>query len=260
MFINNKYTDTYISLIAQALTRDLDGSTYTEKHHIIPKCMGGPDTPNNLVRLTAKEHYIAHLLLTKMTEGVYKRKMTFALWRMTQDTKKRNSRHKLSAAQYDTVKRQMAENIRIQNQGQRLTPEQQERQKAGMARNGGPWNKGKQMSEESRAKMRKTKLRSKSSPDTKAKISAGIKKWYETRKSESPNSLSPSALSGRQIPRYTSVIEHKSTGEQFTTAHLREWLSERGLKPHHLHFDRCDYVVVKRFITRTGKEIPVKRL
>ena len=39
---------------------------YTERHHIIPKCMGGDNSEDNLVDLPAKAHYIAHLLLTKM--------------------------------------------------------------------------------------------------------------------------------------------------------------------------------------------------
>lgn len=38
---------------------------YYENHHIIPKCMGGNDSIDNLVRLTSKEHYIAHMLLYK---------------------------------------------------------------------------------------------------------------------------------------------------------------------------------------------------
>jgi hypothetical protein len=39
---------------------------YTEKHHIIPKCLGGSDEQSNLVNLTPEEHYIAHQLLVKI--------------------------------------------------------------------------------------------------------------------------------------------------------------------------------------------------
>lgn len=39
---------------------------YTESHHIHPISQGGPDIPANRVRLTAKEHFLAHLLLAKM--------------------------------------------------------------------------------------------------------------------------------------------------------------------------------------------------
>ena len=54
----------YDRLISNARLR-LNVDQYTEKHHIIPKCMGGGDTPDNLVRLTAKEHFVAHHLLWK---------------------------------------------------------------------------------------------------------------------------------------------------------------------------------------------------
>tara|TARA_R110000822_G_scaffold309985_1_gene440848 strand:+ start:630 stop:1286 length:657 start_codon:yes stop_codon:yes gene_type:complete len=39
---------------------------YKERHHIIPKCMGGGDDEENLVDLTPEEHFLAHLLLVKM--------------------------------------------------------------------------------------------------------------------------------------------------------------------------------------------------
>ena len=39
---------------------------YTECHHIVPKCLGGGDDVDNLVYLTGRAHYIAHLLLSKL--------------------------------------------------------------------------------------------------------------------------------------------------------------------------------------------------
>lgn len=39
---------------------------YSEKHHIIPRSLGGTDDKNNIVNLSAKEHFICHLLLTKI--------------------------------------------------------------------------------------------------------------------------------------------------------------------------------------------------
>jgi len=41
-------------------------SGYCEKHHILPKCLGGTDDIRNLVLLPAKAHYIAHLLLCRI--------------------------------------------------------------------------------------------------------------------------------------------------------------------------------------------------
>jgi hypothetical protein len=45
--------------------KELDG--YYESHHIKPKCLGGKDCKNNLVLLTAKEHYICHLLFVNQS-------------------------------------------------------------------------------------------------------------------------------------------------------------------------------------------------
>lgn len=58
------YSKIYSDLIARAKERTLEG--YVERHHIIPKCMGGLDSKENLVPLTPEEHYIAHLLLVKI--------------------------------------------------------------------------------------------------------------------------------------------------------------------------------------------------
>ena len=58
------YLPHYERLIERAKTRQIEG--YKERHHIIPRCMGGSDDPDNLVDLTAREHFIAHLLLAKM--------------------------------------------------------------------------------------------------------------------------------------------------------------------------------------------------
>lgn len=58
------YRKHYNRLIRRARNRTLCG--YSERHHIIPRCMGGGDEESNLVRLTPEEHYVAHLLLVKM--------------------------------------------------------------------------------------------------------------------------------------------------------------------------------------------------
>lgn len=59
------YCKIYANLIKKGVDRKvLDG--YSELHHIVPKCLGGLDDDSNLVSLTAREHYMAHLLLTKM--------------------------------------------------------------------------------------------------------------------------------------------------------------------------------------------------
>jgi hypothetical protein len=73
-----KYTKWYFNIINNARCRELPLNTYTEKHHIIPRCIGGTNEDDNLVKLTAREHFICHLLLTKMTTANYQKKMIFA--------------------------------------------------------------------------------------------------------------------------------------------------------------------------------------
>jgi hypothetical protein len=80
-FIDNKYSRLYFSIIAHAKEHQLE---IFEKHHIIPKSLGGSDDSSNLVKLSFRQHFICHKLLTKMVHSKNdKRKMTFALHMMS---------------------------------------------------------------------------------------------------------------------------------------------------------------------------------
>ena len=71
------YEKIYKNIVSKAQSRDkLDG--YTERHHIIPKSLGGTDDDSNMVTLTAREHFLAHYCLWKFNEGQAKRLMAFA--------------------------------------------------------------------------------------------------------------------------------------------------------------------------------------
>jgi hypothetical protein len=58
------YSKIYDRLIEKAKNRNIEG--YYERHHIIPRCVGGSDDKENLVDLTPEEHYLAHQLLVKI--------------------------------------------------------------------------------------------------------------------------------------------------------------------------------------------------
>lgn len=62
------YKIIYDKLINKCNNTTYDGGIYTERHHIIPKCIGGSDSDFNIVSMLPKEHYIAHLLLAKIYE------------------------------------------------------------------------------------------------------------------------------------------------------------------------------------------------
>lgn len=82
----------------KGLNRKKKQGVYYEKHHIIPKSCGGTNEENNIVLLTPKEHYVAHLLLIKIYSGRERSNMVYALWKMAHGNKK--LKNILSAKQY----------------------------------------------------------------------------------------------------------------------------------------------------------------
>lgn len=61
------YQRIYNEFISDRKTKKING--YSEKHHIIPRMIGGKDTEDNLIKLTPEDHLFAHLLLAKTYGG-----------------------------------------------------------------------------------------------------------------------------------------------------------------------------------------------
>lgn len=79
-----KYETWYSELISRAVARGWTRNTsplYVECHHILPRSLGGDDSPSNLVYLTAREHYVAHLLLCRFGDTNQKERMLHAMQR-----------------------------------------------------------------------------------------------------------------------------------------------------------------------------------
>lgn len=105
MFNQSKYTRMYYQIVQKAQTRTIVEG-YTEKHHIVPKSLGGSNNANNIVVLTAREHFICHWLLPKMTDGKYKRSMAHALRMMLASSSSQHSnRYIPSPKKYELVKK-----------------------------------------------------------------------------------------------------------------------------------------------------------
>jgi DNA-binding CsgD family transcriptional regulator len=71
------YQRLYNNIVENRKINPLSLNEYGEIHHITPKSLGGVDDSSNLIRLTAREHYICHLLLSEMYE-----KETFEWFKM----------------------------------------------------------------------------------------------------------------------------------------------------------------------------------
>lgn len=110
MFLDNKYTNAYYRIVDRAKNRVLEENESVEKHHIIPKSFGGTDDEDNMVTLYPREHFVAHHLLTKMCEGKYKSKMTYALHTFFHFNKHR--RLNFTARQYEFHKQEFSKACR----------------------------------------------------------------------------------------------------------------------------------------------------
>jgi hypothetical protein len=111
------YAKHYGALIERAKARTTP-LAYTEKHHIVPKCLGGSDDPSNLVRLTAEEHFVAHQLLVKIHPNVDKIVYAACLMSQSPHGKRFNNR------QYSWLKAKLAKVQSINFSGKIWTQEQ----------------------------------------------------------------------------------------------------------------------------------------
>lgn len=77
MFLDNKYTKTYFSIIEKHST--IEG----ERHHIIPKSLGGSNSASNIVTVSPRTHFILHKLLCRMvSQEKHRRSMYYAIFQM----------------------------------------------------------------------------------------------------------------------------------------------------------------------------------
>ena len=156
IMLTNKYSKLYYKITSNAKQRITEG--YTELHHIIPQSMGGSNDKDNLVDLTAREHFICHWLLIKMTEGEDRSKMLYALNGMKAENRYQQRYHtKITARVYEKYRIEHAENHSKRMKGRKA------------------WNKGVPQTEEHKEKNRQAALqRAPKSQET-------ITKWKESR-------------------------------------------------------------------------------
>lgn len=175
------YQKHYDRLIDRARDRVLTG--YSERHHIVPKCIGGTEAKANLVHLTAEGHFVAHQLLVKLHPD--NGKLLWALSAMTNATKRHWGR---SNKRYGWMRRRFAEMI-------------------------GETHRGRTISPETRAKMSAAKIgkpRGPFSDEHKARLSAASK---GREKSDAHRTALSEAKTGKKYgPRSAERIERQRNG------------------------------------------------
>jgi hypothetical protein len=158
MFTDKFYSKVYFSTIEKAVKRGWKKALGRERHHIIPRSLGGSDDKSNLVYLTCREHFLCHWMLVKITQGEARSKMVYALMGMRAENEHQNRYHTVFTAR--VYEHYRIEHARIHSETMKGRP---------------AWNKGIPQTEGHKEKNRQAALkRAPKSEET-------IEKWKKSR-------------------------------------------------------------------------------
>ena len=112
----------FIDNILQTRGRFNCGDEYHERHHILPKCLGGTNDENNLIDLFAREHYVAHELLAK--ENPHNQALNF-VWALMSSRIENKTGEKCikNAEEYEVAKKALSEFLSVNRKGKKFTDE-----------------------------------------------------------------------------------------------------------------------------------------
>lgn len=210
------YLNLYNSLIEHRRTNPLKEG-YFEKHHIIPKSMGGGNNKENLVKLTAREHFLAHRLLAKIYGGV----LWNAYWMMCHKNTSSGKNIQVTSRQYETGR--INHSIQVSNSFSGVNHPLY----------------GSVMSEETKRKIGDANRGRVMTDETKRKISEGCK----GNRSNTGRKLSPEHIEKMKSKRLTDETKRKigdgvrgekngNYGRTFSEEHKRKIAESRRGKPH----------------------------
>lgn len=187
----NKYRNIYIRLIikCQNMT-DQELSGYNEKHHILPKCLGGGNEEENLVLMPVRYHIIAHMVLAKaFPEDRGLQIAVFCMFSLGNSERKAEIEKRYSSRLVSEIRAEIAKSTSGEN-----SP-----------------NYGIVRSEEFREKVRQANLGKKANESTKRKMS-------EARRGEK------NANFGKHLSKETKQkISEKNKGRKLTEDQLKIW-------------------------------------
>ena len=230
----------FINNILETRGRFACGDEYHERHHVLPKCMGGTNDKDNLIDLFAREHFEAHRLLA--LENPENKKLVYAWWMMSHVKDENQDRYELSADEYEEARKAFSivrKNIPAYNKGvpasEKQKQKQREKMKGRYLGEKSPWygrkhsedtkrkmsenhadfkgenhpQFGTHLSEEHKQKLRLSHLGTKLSDETKKKISESGKKVQGGKNNPMAKSVVQFDLNGNllQIYEYIKQVE-----------------------------------------------------
>ena len=158
---NKHHFNRYIKFISALQNQVIDG--YYEEHHIIPKAFDGSDRKENLIKLTARQHFVAHWILARALGGPASR----AFFMMSNFGKY----GKVNSVVYDKARKEYAKLVSLQMKNNPINYEftVEHRAKLSSAK------KGTTLSIETRQKISDRQIGRKLTKETKQKISQAKK-------------------------------------------------------------------------------------
>lgn len=179
----------FIDNILNTRGRFACGDEYKERHHIIPRCMGGTNDKDNLIDLYAREHFEAHRLLA--LENKNEKGLQYAWWCMCNWKSNKHNRTNISYDEYEEARINYSKMLKKQLIGSNnpmygKSHSEEIREKMREKSKGRKQSKetvakrvkkitGQKRSEESKAKMRESQKLKVVTEETKRKISESSK-------------------------------------------------------------------------------------
>lgn len=141
-----------------------------ERHHIVPKSLGGSNEPSNIVSVTPREHFLLHKLLVKMTTGLERRKMVNAFCYMAFTRNNKCLSRPISSRDYEYARSICKEGMYTEERNKKISQSRKAKIAAG-------WRQ--ERTEETKIKHRATLAQKKAngigmSDQQKAAISKGL--------------------------------------------------------------------------------------
>lgn len=205
------YQNIYNKLIERAKNRVFEKKMYVEKHHIIPRCLGGDNSKENIVKLFPKEHYIAHLLLFRMYPN--HQGIAYSFWMMCNGNRGDKRNYRISSRIYEEIRFKfimMVESREPTFKGRKHT--EKTKIKISNSLKGNKFWIGKTHSDESKKKMSESALGKKLTKETKMKMSnfwKGKSKSDETKMKMSESAKGENNNYKRYLER-TGLPHHNS--------------------------------------------------
>ena len=175
---------------------------YGEVHHVVPRSEGGSDDPSNLVKLTAREHYVAHLLLARIYND--SKMWSAVIYMRTGRQKQRN--FKFNSRLYEKARKEFG---KLHSEHMKMLARTTDFRKKISIGKTGKTHKGTPHSEETKRKLSQIRKGTKASEETRRKLS-------ELRKGK-PSGMKGKHLSIETKKKLSAVLKGKRVGTKWYT-------------------------------------------